>query len=50
VPAKDGSLRQAYQLTEKGHALKPLLKAMRDWGLQWETNTQVGMMKSIKVK
>ena len=45
VPAKDGSLRQAYQLTEKGHALKPLLKAMRDWGLQWEPHTNVGMMK-----
>lgn len=45
VPCKDGSLRQAYQLTEKGQALKPLLKAMRDWGLQWEPHTKVGMMK-----
>jgi DNA-binding HxlR family transcriptional regulator len=45
IPAATGSLRQAYQLTEKGHALKPLLKAMRDWGLQWEPNTKVGLVK-----
>lgn len=45
VPAKDGSLHQAYRLTEKGYALKPLLKAMRDWGLKWEPDTSIGMMK-----
>ncbi len=39
VPAADGSKRLAYQLTEKGHALGPVLAAMRDWGLQWEPGT-----------
>jgi DNA-binding HxlR family transcriptional regulator len=41
IPAVDGTKRMAYQLTEKGRALRPLMKAMRDWGLQWEKGTQV---------
>ena len=40
IPAEDGTKRMAYQLTEKGRALRPLMKAMRDWGLQWEKGTQ----------
>src|SRR5271167_3449489 len=32
IPAADGTKRLAYELTEKGRALGPLLKAMRDWG------------------
>jgi len=43
VPAADGSKRQAYALTEKGRALRPMLKAMRDWGLAWEPGTRVLM-------
>ena len=36
IPAEDGTKRLAYRLTSKGAALRPILKAMRDWGLQWE--------------
>lgn len=39
TPAKNESKRLAYQLTEKGYALLPILEAMRDWGLKWEPNT-----------
>lgn len=40
IPAPDGAKRYGYQLTEKGEALRPLLKAMRDWGLEWEEGTE----------
>lgn len=40
VPADDGSKRLAYQLTEKGESLRPLLLALRDWGLEWEPGTE----------
>lgn len=40
IPAADGTKRLAYQLTEKGEALRPVLEALRDWGLQWEPGTQ----------
>ena len=36
TPAADGTKRSAYRLTAKGEALRPLLKAMRDWGTEWE--------------
>ena len=36
IPAADGTKRLAYELTEKVRALVPLIKSMRDWGLQWE--------------
>ena len=39
IPAEDGTKRLAYQLTTKGTALRPILKAMRDWGLEWEKGT-----------
>lgn len=41
IPAQDGTKRFAYRLTEKGKALGPLLKAMRDWGLAWDKETKV---------
>jgi DNA-binding HxlR family transcriptional regulator len=41
VPAPDGTKRLAYQLTEKGRGLGPVLKALRDWGLAWHKNTRV---------
>ena len=41
IPAADGTKRLAYQLTKKGEALKPVLGAMRDWGLTWEKGTRV---------
>jgi DNA-binding HxlR family transcriptional regulator len=31
-PYKDGRTRLEYRLTEKGHALYPVLLALRDWG------------------
>jgi DNA-binding HxlR family transcriptional regulator len=40
IPAADGSKRLAYRLTDKGNALRPVLEAMRDWGLAWEPGTQ----------
>lgn len=42
-PAADGSRRLAYQLTDKGRALRPVLEAMRDWGLDWEKGTRVAL-------
>ncbi len=44
VPAADGTKRLAYCLTEKGHSLRPVLEALRDWGLHWEPET-VAMRK-----
>ena len=41
IPATDGTRRLAYQLTKKGAALRPMLKAMRDWSLKWEKGTKV---------
>lgn len=40
VPADDGTRRLAYTLTQKGAALRPILKSIRDWGLRWEPGTQ----------
>ncbi len=40
IPAADGSKRLAYRLTAKGAALRPVLEALRDWGLAWEAGTQ----------
>lgn len=37
----DGSKHRAYQLTTKGESLRPILAAMRDWGLTWEKGTKV---------
>jgi DNA-binding HxlR family transcriptional regulator len=43
VSATEGSKHLAYQLTEKGHALLPIVKAMKDWGLTWEKGTRADM-------
>ncbi|MGV3753749.1 MAG: winged helix-turn-helix transcriptional regulator [Verrucomicrobiota bacterium] len=43
VTPPDGSKHRAYQLTTKGEALRPVLGAMRDWGLTWEKGTKVLM-------
>jgi DNA-binding HxlR family transcriptional regulator len=43
VSASEGSKHFAYQLTEKGQALIPLVKAMKDWGLAWEKGTRAGL-------
>lgn len=39
--AADGSKHPAYRLTDKGRALKPVLAAIRDWGLAWEKGTRL---------
>lgn len=39
-PAEDGSRRYAYRLTPKGDALRPVLVALRDWGLAWDKSTR----------
>ena len=46
IPAADGTKRLAYQLTEKGKALRPALKALRDWGLQWEKGTRAALVQA----
>lgn len=43
VPESPG--RKAYQLTPKGEALRPILKAMKEWGLQWEKGTEAKLAK-----
>ena len=43
IPASDGTKRLAYQLTEKGEALRPVLKSMAKWGLRWEDGTRIGL-------
>ena len=45
TPLIEGGKRLAYALTEKGHALKPILKAVRNWGVQWEAGTRAGLGK-----
>lgn len=46
VPVVEGGKRMAYALTEKGSALKPILFSLRDWGLQWEEGTRVGLAEA----
>lgn len=43
VPTADGARRLAYRLTEKGKALRPVLKAMRDWALEWQPGTRAAL-------
>ena len=43
IPSPDGTKHQAYQLTTKGRALRPLLESIRDWGLRWEPGTEARM-------
>jgi DNA-binding HxlR family transcriptional regulator len=40
VPVDDTAKRLAYRLTAEGKALRPVLAAMRDWGLAWEKGTR----------
>jgi len=48
VPATKGGKRMAYELTEKGESLRPILLAIRDWGLNWEPGTEAKMEKMSK--
>jgi hypothetical protein len=40
VPASDNSKRMAYELTPKGKALRPVIVAMKNWGLRWMEGSQ----------
>lgn len=40
TPVAPGGKHQAYTLTEKGRALAPVLRSLRDWGLTWEEGTR----------
>jgi DNA-binding HxlR family transcriptional regulator len=41
--AAEGSKHLGYQLTEKGNALLPILRAMKAWGLKWEPGTRAAL-------
>jgi DNA-binding HxlR family transcriptional regulator len=43
VSASEGAKHLAYQLTKKGRALQPIVKAMMDWGLSWEKGTRAAL-------
>lgn len=43
VKDSEGSRHLAYQLTAKGAALLPVVKAMKDWGLAWEKGTRASL-------
>lgn len=43
IPAGEGAKHFAYRLTAKGTALRPVLKAMRDWALTWEPGTSAAL-------
>ena len=45
TPVSEGAKRFAYLLTEKGKALRPVLKSMMKWGLEHEKGTRVGLSK-----
>lgn len=40
VAASDGTRHKAYELTDKGLSLMPVLEQLRDWGLKWLPNTR----------
>ena len=45
IPAEDGTKRLAYHLTKKGKSLRPILEAMRDWALAWESGPRARLGK-----
>lgn len=40
-PAAEGGKHLAYHLTPKGEALRPVLLALKQWGLAWQEGSQV---------
>jgi len=46
IPASDSGKRMAYELTDKGEALRPTMKSLRDWGLTWEPGTKAALQQS----
>ena len=47
MPAADGTKRLAYRLTNKGKALGPVVKGIRDWGLAWDKSTRVPLEPGV---
>ena len=43
VPTQEGSKRMGYSLTAKGEALRPIMVAIKDWGLEWEKGTRIAL-------
>jgi len=46
VPSSDGTKHRAYELTEKGQELLPVLRELRDWGLKWIADTEAFLCKA----
>jgi DNA-binding HxlR family transcriptional regulator len=40
IASPDGTLHKAYALTPKGRSLLPIIKSLRDWGLEWIEGTE----------
>jgi DNA-binding HxlR family transcriptional regulator len=47
APAADGTKHLGYQLTAKGLALRPIVAAMRDWGLKWEKGARARLKGAV---
>jgi DNA-binding HxlR family transcriptional regulator len=45
--SSDGTKHLAYKLTDKGQALRPILEAVKDWGLNWLEGTEAKMSLQI---
>lgn len=50
IPTAPGAKQFGYELTEKGHALRPLILAIRDWGLKWEPGTEAARKEFVRMK
>jgi DNA-binding HxlR family transcriptional regulator len=40
IASPDGTKHKAYALTPKGQSLRPIIKSLRDWGLEWIEGTE----------
>lgn len=49
-PSSEGSKRLAYRLTEKGHALRPVLRAIKNWALDWEPGTSARLAEQYRIR
>ena len=48
TPYQDRPVRYAYQLTDKGQLLGPVLKEMQNWGINNIAGTRVGIKMNLK--
>jgi DNA-binding HxlR family transcriptional regulator len=48
-PAEEGARRLAYRLTPKGEALRPVIIALRDWGLAWDKSAQEVLKPLVRI-